>query len=1069
MARHLNIIKALFVVIYTFMSVLIIAQPQDNLPQFRFNSVTVDNGLSINRTNETTKDTKGFIWIATSDGICRFDGLTTKNYYAQGSGIVDESDQNFTSIHTDHSGNLLAGSYHLYKFDYDSEKLERVYDEDNRNQPIRIRSIVDDGMNGIWIGARNGIFHMDSAFNIVHLPPDKNNRQYETWDLLVTKNKVWIGSRKYGLLVFSFKDSTYTNLNLKDETGHPVHDIMCLFKDNETIWVGTKNAGLFKIDENTQTVLSNEFPDNSVRRIRDITRDDKNDIWLGTLDGLYLYKPKTNNYFRYAYTYHPVSSITYNSIFNVFIDDDDIMWLSTFSGGVNYTDLNFKPIGSVTGKENNDASLSSPIVSCFTSDNYNNVYVGTDHGGLNYWNRKTGKFIYYPHAPEYISGTNIKCMTSDSSGKIWIGTYEGGISCFNPVTKKFKYYTSERKLKGALQSNNIYTLAFDKQNNLWISGDQGVDLLDIKTDSIHHKYTNSNKSAFCIDTKSNTVWYGNGDVGLLYFDWQKDTFVNYLNRDKLYSTHTIFVDSESNLWIGGKNGIMVAVLETGKIVDYTTNDGLSSNVVNSILEDNKKNIWVSTSYGLMKLVNAANSPERFDINIYTEKDGLQSNQFEPNSAYKSKQGELFFGGINGFNFFYPDKIKQNPFPPEMVITDLKIFNKPVLINQKINGQIVLDKSISEKTSLVLNKKQKIFTLEFMALHYSNPESNKYKYMLYPFEKEWNYAKYPRNFATYSSLPPGNYVFKLQGANNDGKWQNEVMELNIRIKPPFWITWWFITLTAISLILLFIVTFNLRIRQIKKQKEKLENLVEQRTIVLEQKTLELENLNKLKDKLFSIIAHDLKSPFQSILGFSDLLHNEYDEYDEESRAQYIGLINESAHSYYELLDGLLSWSRTQMGTIQYTPKALEVSSIIEKTVDLLQHKIQRKQIKLVNKINNSVCVFADDQMVNSVIQNLIGNAIKFTKLQGQITLNSVQEGDVITFSVEDNGIGMTPKQKNNLFSIGNTNSEPGTMGEPGTGLGLLICKEFIEKNKGKIWVKSEKGKGSTFFFTLPSAK
>lgn len=1058
---HIASILSLFICI---ISVNIKANIPHNFPQLRFNSLTVNDGLPINKTNGVAKDNKGFIWIATRDGICRFDGFSTKVYYADNNNLK-QSNRSFTAIYGDKRGNLYAGATYLYKFNYETEKLVKLFQQSDFTEPRRIRSIKEDSDLNIWIGAENGLFKLDSLNHLTHLAPQDENINFTIRDVIKCDNEVWFATHKHGLGIYDLASNSYYNIPLFNNSQKPVKCILSVFEQNDTIWVGTMNDGLFKIKLSTRKVISNEYPDKDVNRVRDIVSDQNNNIWLGTINGLYLFNRHKNTYTRYAYIKHPESSLTYNSIFDIFIDDNEVMWLSTYTGGINFTDLNYKPFKLLQSHVYTGSNLSSPSVTCFNIDADNKVYIGTEYSGLNIWDRTKNTHKHYSHKSKQISGTNIKCIEPGPNDNIWIGTYNGGISRLNPKTGTFKYYTAGDNLKGNLQSDHVYDMKFDENQNLWIASVFGVDLLDIETDSIVAKHHSNNMSTLCID-RYNRIWYGNDKNGLMVYNTERDTFENYFSQKEFYSINTIFHDSEDQLWVGGKNGITIINLYNKDTYAYTTQNGLSSNIINSIIEDNLKNIWLSSAKGLMKLENAVQSPEDFSIYRYTKEDGLQSNQFGKNSSYISLDGELFFGGINGFNHFYPEDIKENPYLPKLAFTELKIFNKSVCINEIIKGQEVLTKSLNETQQITLNHKHKVFTLEFAALHYSDSKSNSFKYMLYPFEDQWNRTQYPRNFATYTSLPPGKYVFKLQGSNNDGKWQSGTRELIIRIRPPFYASWWFILIVVcfISFNILFFV--NRRIKRIRLQKVRLEKLVNKRTKEIKKQKEKLEGLNRLKDKLFSILAHDLKTPFQSILGFSDLIKTDYNDLDDQEIREYIDLINDSAHSYYELLENLLKWSRSQTGGLSYEPLNINLEQLANKSLDLNKQKLDQKGISVYNNIPANFQAFADESMLYSVIHNLFGNAIKFTPPKGNIEFGCERKEDHLIMSIKDTGVGIPENIQKTLFTVGETISRPGTNGEPGTGLGLLICKEFISKNKGNIWFESSSEKGTTFYFTLP---
>ncbi|MBV5315254.1 MAG: hypothetical protein JZU47_18265 [Prolixibacteraceae bacterium] len=387
------------------------------------------------------------------------------------------------------------------------------------------------------------------------------------------------------------------------------------------------------------------------------------------------------------------------------------------------------------------------------------------------------------------------------------------------------------------------------------------------------------------------------------------------------------------------------------------------------------------------------------------------------------------------------------------------------VGQEFDGKVVLTKPISETNQINLSYKLKVVTFDFIAIHYSNPKQNTYRYRLMPLEKDWNYTSAERSDATYTNLHGGKYTFMVEASNSDGFWCDSQVSLSVIITPPFWQKWWFIVITVLLLVIVIVSFYLYRIGSLKRYSNALEKDVFDRTQELNKQKETLQELNLMKDKFFSIIAHDLKNPFQSLLGFTDILETEFNDLKDEEKISYITVISQSANKIYNLLTNLLTWSRAQTSKISFAPEALDLKEIIEQTLELLKNNFQDKSISVKNQVSNSVIVFADKNMTETIFRNIISNAIKFTQVKGEIVIDTLQIDSMIQIAINDSGIGMTENDMNNLFAIDKTVSKTGTSGETGTGLGLLISKEFILKNGGKIWVESVLGQGSTFYFTL----
>ena len=692
-----------------------------------------------------------------------------------------------------------------------------------------------------------------------------------------------------------------------------------------------------------------------------------------------------------------------------------------------------------------------------------------------------------------------KIHKGKKSGNYWIGTQNGLNKLVlsdhdlpetkgpTSMTSMFSQYKHDLNNNNSLISNNIWDVYEDGEGIVWIGTNGGLSIYNPFTDVF------TNYKADMIDSNS-------------------------LSNPTI---NCIFEDKSGRIWIGTEGGGLNEFIKKKKIfAHYREKDGLASDVVWGILEDGLDNLWISTSHGFSKFNPSQKSFKNYDVT-----DGLQSNEFTRGAYFKNKNGRMYFGGINGINAFYPNEIKDNPFSPKVVISGLYIFNQPVKIGLKYNDEIILSKPVSDVKNLTLSYKNNVITLEFSALHYASPKKNQYAYMLEGFDNDWIYTGSDKRLVHYMNLPAGTYKFWLKASNCDGVWTRaEDPILTIHILPPFWNTWWFRILTGLSIILIIVGSAYIRIYQIEKQKVKLQKMVDEQTTelrmqsevmrevnvllkenqeelkkqkfvlqeinvlleerqeeimaqkeeiqiqaeVLREQTEELKELNATKDKFFTIIGHDLKNPFHAINGLSNYITENYIKMDDAQKIEIIGMIKESSAGAATLLENLLLWSRSQSNNILFAPEKLDMSEVVESTLLFLKIIAEKKQIKIINKIKTGSFIFADRNMINTVVRNLISNAIKFTPAEGTVTVLCKELENKMEINVTDTGQGIEEVILQKLFRINSHVSTPGTMGESGTGLGLILCKEFIEKNEGKIWVESELNKGSSFKFTLKKA-
>jgi signal transduction histidine kinase len=671
------------------------------------------------------------------------------------------------------------------------------------------------------------------------------------------------------------------------------------------------------------------------------------------------------------------------------------------------------------------------------------MWIGTWSKGLNRFDRKTGNFsCYMPDTakPTSLSGPTVWHYTIDHKGFFWLAIHDVGVDVFDKKRGVIKRFIPDSENPKALSDAKVWYIYEDGNRNIWLCTNQGLNLYD----SINN------------------------------------SFIVYKHFPSKIIT-AITEDKEKNLWIGTEKGIC-QIKADGKILKaYDETNGMAGNIVQGMVCDDSGNIWISTNNGISKF-----NPKTKTFRNFSEKDGLQDNSFFQGAFLKTRNGEIYFGGFNGFNSFFPNNIKINTTVLPIYITEFQIFNKPV--SWGTHGS-PLQKHISETKEITLSHLQSVFSFGFTAINYTNPEKNVYAYKMEGFDKDWNYTDATRRYVTYTNLDPGEYMFRVKASNDDGIWNEEGTSIKIIILPPWWKTWWFKILILIILVVFTYIAYYLKVSAYRQKQKELSILVKQRTleisqaneILLEKQKLieeqteimkqtndELTKLNITKDKLFSIIAHDLKNPFHSLIGFSELLKLKLESLPLDKTKKYIDLIYNVSSSGYELLSNLLQWSQAQTGSIIYKPDHISPAKIVTEVITLLDGSAQSKNITFQQLIAPNFILYADQNMLKTIFTNLISNAIKFSHPNSEVIISLKANNNVAEISIKDFGVGIPDENLNHLFDVGSNFTTKGTLNESGTGLGLLLCKEFIEKHGGKIWVESEAGKGSSFKFTLPLA-
>ncbi len=1091
--------------------------------KLEFEHFTTTDGLSQSTIACILQDTKGFMWFGTQDGLNKYDGFTFTNYLHNTDNPASLLGNFVFVITEDSEGNLWIGTENgLNRYDRTIDGFIHYRHDSNDPKSLggdEVRDIVEDSSGNLWIATVGGgldLFDRDNEKFIRYKHDNNNPNSLSSNDITAifedNRNNLWIGSMHGDLDLFDkdneiFQHYYYKNRKLTN------HEIWSIGGDrNGNIWICTYRNGLYKMFLNDRGNYDfihykhdvNDDSSISGNAIFTVFEDSKGRFWVGTEnEGLNLFNTENNVFIRYKADVFNDKGLNNNSIWSIYEDRTGNLWFGTHAGGINMIPRYggyFRHYKSNPGKEN---SLSHNSVTSFYEDSRNNFWVGTDGGGLNLFHRKDETFIHFNRENSGLGSNSVLSIFEDSRGDLWIGTWEGGLNLFDREHHDFKQYTTENS---GLCSNTFFSIFEDSKGVLWLGAFfGGISYLD-RTSNAFVSYTpeNSNLSDDNIRVITEDS-YGNlwiaGGLGLNLFNRETKEFTFFTHNEAddrsiapgyVLSIHE---SSDSTLWIGTTGGLNKIDKKNQSFIKYYVKDGLPNNAIKGIREDDEGNLWLSTNKGLSMF-----DPETGEFKNYDVSDGLQDNEFYQCSHYKSANGELYLGGVNGFNVFDPEDIVDNPYVPPIVFTDFRIFNKPVQIGKDSPLQI----HISEAEEIRLSYQQSVFSFEFAALNYISSKKNQYAYKLDGFDNSWNYIG-TRNTAIYTNIDPGKYIFRVKGSNNDGIWNEEGASIEIIITPPFWQTWWFKLIAISFIVLLILFIFYMKISQIRRRNIVLEKLVKERTIEIDEKNEELiqqtedlknttslleerqqqieeqtdelkaqrdqlNELNSVKDKLFSIIAHDLKNPFNTLKGFVDLIQLRYYDYSDNERKKMIGIIGDSADNVYQLLDNLLNWSRSQRGAIQFKPKMINIVSIIEGDIALLKNQAANKNIEIEFKSSaDNISSLIDKDIMSIVIRNLLTNAIKYTKENGKIEMNCSTENKHILISIKDNGIGISEEDKEKLFRNDIHFSNRGTKNETGTGLGLILCKELVEKHNGKIWIESELNKGTTIFISLPQEK
>ena len=1062
----------------------------------KFTHLTNLDGLSQSTAQAILKDKYGFMWFGTQDGLNRYDGYSFKIYRHEPKNVRSLRRSHITALYEDKQGILWVGTANgaLSKYDRNHDSFihykESSGDFAGLSQKT-VTSIYEDKQNNFWVGTFWKLNLLDrktgkvTQFGHDAADPSSISDDRVTSIFEDSKNNLWIGTSS-GLNLFNRETRKFTHYFHDSKSNSLSHNHITVIKEDSRgrLWIGTA-GGLNLFDQRTGhfTVFKND-PRNtgsiSNDRITAIEDEQDGNLWIGTGSSLEFFEVDKGLFTHFVSDLsEPTTLLTNGNITSMLRDKEGILWAGTYQGGINKYDKYLTYFDTYRNKPSDGQSLSFNVITAFAENPDGDTWISTGGGGLNLWKKSTNQFVHYiPDADNKnaLSNWALLCLyQSKKNNCLWIGTYGSGVDCYHPKTNSFRHYT---KGSAAQQLNNdeVYAIFEDSRGYIWMgTNGGGVNMLDPVTGIITKYLYDPNKlntlsgdfvRCFCEDKKGN-IWIGTAS-GLSEFDPRTHSFIRYdqsntqMESDIIYS---LYEDETGHIWAGTLGGGLNRIDPVTKnIVIYTTNDGLPGNTINSIVEDDKGNLWLSTNRGI-----SCFNPRKKSFQNSSLYNGIQGFEFSQGAGLKTSKGQILFGGLNGFNSFYPGSLQANRNIPPVVITGFKLFNKTV---SSRDDNSVLKQDITQTRELTLTYNQSIITFEFAALEYTASEKNQYSFMLEGFDKKWN-TGYQRT-ATYTNLDPGEYVFKVKASNNDGVWNEKVTSIVIIITPPFWKTWWF-RIVALAMISSIIVGIYIaRVRRVERMQKILEQKVRAQTIQLkllneeEHKARleanlaneELEKKNKEMEQFVYIASHDLREPLRTTSSFVELFRKQYGGKLDEKADTYLSYITQASDRMKTLIDDLLDYSRIgakkELQRIDCNIALQEVLADLGTALTESGATVRTDSLPVINGY---------PQSIKQLFQNLIINGIKFRKkdVSPEIHIYADKEGDAWKFSFADNGIGIAPQHKEKIFVIFqrlHTKKD-----YEGSGIGLAHCKKIVELHKGNIWVESTPGEGSIFHFTI----
>jgi ligand-binding sensor domain-containing protein/signal transduction histidine kinase len=1060
----------------------ILLLPGVTLPQHHFFSTySLEEGLSQSVVNCLYQDSQGFIWAGTQNGLNKFNGYAFEIYSYNPSDTNSLSNNWVYSIAEDLDGNLWVCTKNgLNKFVRKENRFHRIrystgYLHDVTAYPY---DAIVSSSGEVLINTPPVLTVYDPAKKtFLHFTSDleydgsvKDNRIPLLED---TGGLIWVGSTR-GLSCFDPKSKTFRYFLADPGRKDAISDnsITALFEDRKgTIWAGTNN-GLNRYDKKTGRFISySSDPRNpfslSHNFIRSILQDNAGNFWIGTEGG-------GLNKLTFAMDDQPFfegftsenNHLSHNIVNSLIIDRSENLWIGTLQG-ISKTDLK-KPKFTLYRRSDSPYSVNllGNVIASIYKDENGILWIGNWGQGLNLFDRRTGHVEHFStrlQGNHHLTNDFVHVVFGDSDHRTWIGTRDGAF-IFDREKHRFlrinEYFRNDRI--PSLRGVRIFMIIQDRAGSYWIGTQNGLYRINARNGTTEHfneeaaegRRISSNLIYSLLEDRDGIIWIATLN-GLDAYDPGRGKLSHFRkaegSENSLCDNFVISLceDHAGRIWIGTSTYVNCFTKKDSLFTYYSQENGLPNNRIFEIQEDRLHNVWFATGNGLSRFDTVSHT-----FRTYTVEQGLQGLEFNLRASYKSPDGEMFFGGMNGVNSFYPDSIRDNPFVPPIVFTSF----------YTITGGIKKFLEIQNTEDVVLKYNENIFTIEFAALEYTNPRNNRYAYRLEGVSDAWIDLG-SRRFVPFTNLPAGEYRFTVRGCNNDGKWNEAGKSLRIVIRPPWWRSWPAYISYFLVLVLLVVLYIKWRERNLIRQRNTLEKKVEQRTFQIERQKEELEHLNATKDKFFSIIAHDLRSPFNSILGFSDLLLSDFRKYDHEKIEKYLTNIKEASRQAFELLQNLLFWARSQTGTLEFKPVSFDLRDRIEENIFLVKSQAEKKSIRITHTATEGQTALGDVNMIDTVLRNLLTNAIKFSPRESSVSVQVRESGNQWEVTVKDSGIGIAAENLARIFRVDSKFTRSGTEKERGTGLGLILCKEFVERHGSTIHVESEPGRGSEFTFFL----
>jgi len=1046
-----------------------------------FERITAEQGLTSNRINGIAQDRTGFLWIATNNGLNRFDGVEIRQYAKKqddtaslsGNAILalhcDEKDElwvltlnylhrynkrldNFDRylisarresyryenkgvITTGPDGQLWIGSPTdgLFMFNRKSRRSERMLHDLNS-----VSSLYPDREGTLWIGSADGLLiRYDPEKNspvLYRVPPEIRRTVNDDfiWNIWPAEDKRLNLLMSSGFFLFDPHTGTFeANVSWNRKVQYDRNELRTVYIDKQNIWVGSQGGGLFVIDQGEGTTssfqnISGNKSTLSNNSITAILKDHSGIFWIATKDGLNKYDPAIRLFPHYQNDPANPESLHYNFVSSFCECPDGLIWAGTFGKGISVFDPEKETFTPIMHQPGNEQSLVHDAVRALEPDRFGNIWIGTADG-LSVYHLKNKRFRHYRRSSETgsLPSDDILSLLVSSDHRLYVGTNGKGVCFAEPDG------TGEVVFKPCGSS----------------------------PDPLEHE-----KVRKMIELTGGTIVFGTFGEGVkclsdgvvstrLLSDFSKSVDSDYINA--------LCEDDRKNIWIGTWDGLFVVDTLLNLVRRFDTSNGLPSNEITGILSDLSGDIWVSGMNGLSHLEKAGN--EDYKITNYSERNGLQGSYFTTYSTLRTRDGELYFGGYNGFNRFYPELVRSDGKAPIVKITDFQVFNKSVPIGEKVFGRIVLPENITEIKQITLNYRHRVIGFKFAAMTSSQVEKVKYACLLEDVDPDWITLNYNQRFISYNNLSPGDYTFHVKACNADGVWNETGTTIAMKVLPPFWKSWW-----AYLVYGLFIIGLLYLAREYSLANTRLEHKAAVERLQREKDA----EINNLKIKFFINISHEIRTPLSLIIAPLEKMIKTGNFSSETGK--YLRIMSGNANRLLNLINQLLDFRKIETGNVHLFISPNDIADFLRNVSNAFSENAALKNITI--RLNSTVKkpeMWFEPDSFEKIFFNVLSNAIKFTPPGGKIEIGiqPVEDEGICESVLTDNGIGIPADKLDKIFDRFYQVEQKSFLKQEslGSGIGLSIVKNLVELHKGEIKAESTEGEYTRFILRFKLGK